>query len=557
MRFILTLFILLIVGLAGCGGLRTDGIPVEVPDHLPGQEFSTELPAMDSLRSASQEFTLQQNGSMAALSTATAIIDGNDLLLPSGANYSSWGIWTFACGYDYPTTLSTVVEVSPGSEYWLAISDYGSGRWNISGPHHSGISVDLNSGNLSTLNNMHLAILTSQGHSVRVQKLVLNTDNGWTVVNLGYKVKINTTQVIDAAIIAGNPAVCYVSAEGVVSYARATVPLADLRADWPEEASGIIGPVDNYSDIGLSSINELPALAFINGLNNWGLYYGASSTPEGGPADWTLNPDIISSGSNYGPTLSLTPVADHPAIAFVDSGENLVYRRSSSTDGLTSGDWDNSILIEEADQVNEHPQKPLLFIDRGKPSISYVGASGQPYLRSSDSSTGGKPSNWSKRETLSIWQDGSWAAHDVLSVNGKPGFFHYDSPTLGMENDSLFLVLNDTVPEQEGWEGRISVRDFDYHIPVPTMSGANIDGKPAVCYRAGTDTELWYSFADPEAEFGLQEWQHQLVNAGESHGGALDVELLENAAGQPCLFYAAFDQNLNAHVLYYAVRREP
>lgn len=560
MRHILPILILLLSIACSCGGQQAAPAGQDLPPAVTAAQSQHGLPALDTLRESSLAFSLEQDGNMATAQSPTAIVDGSELLLPSGSNFASWGIWSFDSGYDYPTMLNAVVNVPDGDEFWLAVSDYEDGRWQFSGPYGSGVAIELSSANRSPKHNLHVAVLAMEGSAVSVQKLVLATDNGWKVMDLGIPISSTALELISACMIGGRPAVAYVSEDGALSYLRASDPLAhDLNA-WQDEPVGLIGGVGSFSDISLCSIDGKPAVALIRGTDQWNIYYACSSTEEAAPADWQINPNPLASGSNYSPNFSMADVGGHPAIAYVDTNEELAYIRASTGNGSTASDWSTPLILEVNDEPNEHVNRPQLMMDRGKPLVSYIGHSNEVFLRYSDSATGAKLSNWLPRSTVGLWNDGDWEDKAMFMHEGNLVFMLYaddSNNSSSFEPDFIHYYFRDTYEKQTGWEGKHEVAEIDGGSFHASLSGASINGMPAACYRSNYSPELTYSFSDPDHPAYTSVWEHQIVNDGFQNGMLLDTELMENAEGQPCILYCAYDFQLDSKRLYFAVRREP
>lgn len=550
MKYLLTTAILILLLLASCG---TGSESLKSTGQLPATEF----PALDTLRATSLATDQEQTGSEAVQAASTSILDGNKLQLPSGSNFSSWGIWSFACGYDFPTQLSFVMEVPAGSEYWVAVSDYSSGRWSFSGPYTAGVAVDVDSGNRSPALNLHCAVLTAGGSTASVQKIVLTTDSGWEVLDLGIELKSNSLENLSAAWVDGQPAVAYVSPGGELRYLRASTPLGQSIFDWPASGSTVLDGITKLQDISLAVVDGKPCIAVISGEpDNWSMRFASSSTAAGFPQDWQEHDGPIDSGTNYAPMLSLADVGGRPAVAYVATSGELMYRRSKTADGTTAGDWDSAVAVEEIDEANEHIERPQLFVERGKPAVSYIGHSQQLYLRRSDSTSGAKLSDWLPRNTVGTWDTGDWEDHAHFILDGELCLMAYDD-TFGSssEDDFIHFFYGDGDEKQPGWEGHKVIDDISgsFHV---ALSAASVSGMPAACYKSDYGPELTYTFADPQSISYPHIWEHQVVNSELNHGQLLDSDLFENAEGEPSIIYSAYN-NVDAHSLYFAFRREP
>ncbi len=551
------LSILLVLLFTGCAASRNSSdavLPAGQLQSASGLPTLADLPDSPAVRQSSSTFALEQNGVEAATQSLTAIPDADKLLLPSGSNFTSWGIWSFDAGYNYPTQISVVMNLAGEDSAWVALSNYETGRWEFHGPYSSGIAIELDSRYKSAGRGFSCAVLTEGGSSATVQKLVLTTDDGWEVLDLQQTLEGSSLSLLSAAMIDNRPAVAFLSPDGVISFLHADDPLAPTLADWPASAAALFGGVQEMPALSLAEVNGKPALAFITQDGSWSLHFAASTTAAGAAADWQLSPSSIDSGTAYQPEVSLAEVQGRPAIAFVSSADHLEYVRSKTSDGLGAADWDDRIVIEENDTVNEHFDSPRLVNIRGKPFVSYLRNPGQVLAVSSTADGGGKLADWSKPDVISRWQDGDWVEHSTFLHDGNPVHFHmHDESASG--NDKLFLVLADTFPTEEGWEYRRLARE-SYSLASAFPSGTEINSLPAVAYR--NSSKLIYSFTDPEAhpQNPYYDWEHQEVDDGSQHSAIFAVALLENTEGQPCIVYSAFDDNLQQHRLWYAVRSE-
>ncbi|MEZ5337610.1 MAG: hypothetical protein R3F46_05040 [bacterium] len=556
MRHSLPILILMLAITCSCGARQAVPAGNGTPVTAPGTESQHGLPALDTLRNPSISYSHEQDGSMAAQQSLTAIVDGSELSLPSGSNFASWGIWSFDCGYDYPTLLNAVVDVPDGDEFWLAVSDYDSGRWRFSGPYGSGVAIELSSANRSPLNLLHVAVLTGGGSSVSVQKLVLSSDNGWKVLDLGIPMTGLLWESMAGCLVDGLPAVAYCDTSGGVSYLRATDPVADDMGDWQQPPVQVAVESTYIIGLSLAAIGGKPALAYALGDPCQATKFSSSSTVEAQPGDWLPAAVEIDSGSGgaYGGT-SLVDLQGHPALAFISTGRHIEFVRSTTPFGADSADWGNRLIVMEHAQSSDTYQYPQLVLDRGKPFITLIRQHGETVAVASETAFGGKPADWSKPAVISRWQDGNWGEHSTFLFEGDPVCFDCDFSVQPQDEAFLWFVLSDSNPAVSGWEGRRNagtIASQPYLLP----SGASVGGLPAVAYRGSSSVGLRFTFSDPLSEFPHVYWVEQEVSNGQLHDGISCIRLLENSAGQPCIFFCAHDSEIG-YKLMYAVRREP
>ncbi|MCB1188452.1 PQQ-binding-like beta-propeller repeat protein [bacterium] len=156
--------------------------PLSLPQDAmqPWEEVARDASAID----AGSEFTAGRDWFMA--SPAGVSENGEAARIEAAAGESSYGIWRVPLAGNEPGTLSidaNLLESSQGdpSEYYLAVANYGTGRWDWQGPFtdsHVRLSLAeslVDGGSfLSSANSIFVTVLVSNGNSLDVVGLGLN-----------------------------------------------------------------------------------------------------------------------------------------------------------------------------------------------------------------------------------------------------------------------------------------------------------------------------------------------------------------------------------------------
>ena len=119
----------------------------------------------------------------------------------------------------------------------------------------------------------------------------------------------------------------------------------------------------------------------------------------------------------------------------------------------------------------------------------------------------------------------------------------------------IWFVNADSSSAIVGWEDRRNVGSTS-GLSTLLHSAAGIGGLPAVAHRSMSGVGLLFTFSDPLSAFPYGSWVEQEVSNGLLHDGISCIRLIENSAGQPCIFFCAYDNEIG-YKLMYAVRREP
>lgn len=425
------------------------------------------LPALPIDRGSSIAVNTQINGADFLMKSGSAAVDGTELELFSTLQDPSWGIWQLTPGNAQLVNVQALLTIPAGSEAWIAVANYSTGRWEISGPTESSMSVDLSDEeNLSAAGNAHVAVIAAGGDSLNVVMLVLATDRvGWqyTVyddnINSGVEPVVlevegrpavaymrtppvgdpelrfafsssslgidqtDWTSVrvyqgklelkLDAAIVSGHPAiVCRETDPERLLYFRSDTANGQFASDWPSPVT-VDDAAGTGSNPSLVESGGKPAIAFRN-VDLDGIFYARSSDAFGDQAsDWFV---VRTLQADEGDFLDISEVGGNPAVTYSDGPGALSYRRSAGVDGDGFEDWFGKVQLES---VNYSLSDPVLLMAGGQPAVAYVAADPNTVLfRRSTTATGANPADWSELSALESAEIFGNAAAGI--INGNP-----------------------------------------------------------------------------------------------------------------------------------------
>jgi hypothetical protein len=182
--------VLAVLVLNGCGG-RSVGTAGQGPgaqdggapwDGLPGLPHGADDPAQS--RGVSLADNIETGNQAIKSSPSGVFVNGSGLDMgPVGKNKSGWAIWrwgVFQVG-NLPRMLKTGLTINPQSNtYWVALSNYTTGRWQVLGPFSEGAaSYTYNPGDnyVSPSANTYVALLVTDTNKLTVGTLNLVCDN--------------------------------------------------------------------------------------------------------------------------------------------------------------------------------------------------------------------------------------------------------------------------------------------------------------------------------------------------------------------------------------------
>ncbi|MCB1216509.1 hypothetical protein KDL44_03910 [bacterium] len=359
-----------------------------------GTELQQSLPPLESLRAPAELLNTATDGAEFTSKSDNAAIDGTALSLSSTQQDPSWGIWQLVPADDEEVVnLQVLLDVSAGNEAWIALANHSSGRWDFSGPHSGGFSLELDqASHVSEAGSVFVAVLAAGGDSLDVLRLLLRTDRrGWQPLQL----ETGGSSVGAMAIfdMNGRPAIAFQHVEAgdmTLNIALCDDALGLSQTDWSFVSVDATDGAGAFVDAML--VDGKPAIAYQRGATG-DMYYIRSATAGGADsADWN-NPVEIMSEGEVGLWPSMAIVLGNPAICFQDSTEfDLWYTRSSDADGEQEADW---LTRQPIDDFMISDAGTCLRIVDGNPAVTcyHAGAGGIRYRRSS-SSTGSLLSDW-------------------------------------------------------------------------------------------------------------------------------------------------------------------
>jgi hypothetical protein len=145
------------------------------------------LPALSSLPAgpARQAAALQTLAGDAAVLTSDGVtLGGGTAQLDSTAGELQWAIYRFDASADQ-TLVNIEVDAGTGSEYWVAVSDYGRNHWRHLGLHElqSNHAFDDPAGTFSSGPFLYVAILAWDGQSTTLNSITVDLDGGSAVLS--------------------------------------------------------------------------------------------------------------------------------------------------------------------------------------------------------------------------------------------------------------------------------------------------------------------------------------------------------------------------------------
>ena len=175
--------------------------------HGAGGAVVAGLPGLPDDRGISglTEYVIYGNDTF--LRSPSAVADGNAIVLDSAEDGISWAIYRFnAAGQDLDS-LAAVIEPPGPSSIWLAVADYSSGRWQMSGPYSTAKTIAIDSADyLSPQGNLFAAVMTADGDSAVLDALSIRT---YSALNLDPTAQLSADPVSGPA-----PLTTVLSAEG-------------------------------------------------------------------------------------------------------------------------------------------------------------------------------------------------------------------------------------------------------------------------------------------------------------------------------------------------------
>jgi hypothetical protein len=460
-----------------------------------------------------------------------AIDNGLALDLISGSNELSWGIWSFNLQLQELDSIQVVMTVPDDEkdEAWVALSDFNRDSWEFHGPLTAGLSLPLiDSRHHAPDGSFHCAVITGTGDQATVHKLVLNSDDGWSIVTVDDASPVG--DYTSLAVIQGKPAISYHSQfPDVLKYAESATATGSDAADWS------VITVDDSGDVGVeNSLAEVvgqPAISYRDNSND-ALKYTRRLSEVMWIAVTVMTSDI---GEHVGHDTSLAVINGKPLITHSDTGTGFLRHAVSISDfGTQASDWQNYVTEDEADSCQ---QGSLAYVD-GKAAVAYF----FEYI------VGSLHYVWFTAPAIAIVHPaGGVGSPSLAVVDGKPAIswqddfvgnlvYSYSSTVRGNSQDDWLTITVDAMGQD-----RLST------------SLAEIDGHPAICYtkQVWTDSYLAFAWSSSANGWSADDWQSTIVDAGSPHTGYY-VSLAE-VDGKAAVSY--FDDENKC--LKYAIRLGP
>lgn len=497
------------------------------------QQLSRALPPLSSVRAASTANIAELDGKFTAVRSLNAIDNDLALDLISGTNELSWGVWSFNLQLQELDNLQVVMTVPDsgpdGDQAWIALSDFSHDTWEFHGPLTAGQSLPLtDSRHHAPDGSFHCAVITNWGDQATVYKLVLSSDDGWSIVTVDEAG--NVGDYTSLAVINGKPAISYHSQiPDVLKYAESATMTGSQAADWS------VSTVDSSGDVGVdNSLAEVvgqPAVSYRDNSND-ALKYARRLSESMWMVVTVMTSDV---GEHVGYDTSLAVINGKPMITHSDTGTGFLRHSVSISDtGTQASDWQNYVTDNTPVSCQD---SSLAFVD-GQAAASYFHDGVPGYLSY----------KWFSTPSVFVaYSDGAAVSTSLAVVDGNPAiswqedsfgylYYSYSSTTQGTSDDDWSTVSIDTMGTD-----RLST------------SLAVIDGHPAICYtkQEWADSHLAFAWSSSANGWNADDWRSAVVDASSPQTGYY-VSLAE-VDGQAAVSY--FDDENKC--LKYAIRLGP
>lgn len=512
------------------------------------------LPAFDSLpgtpggeqRSVSAEEVIEIDALDFLAKSENSLVDNANLVLDSSNGDPAWGIWTIDQAAEIATRVRVELQSDPSKPYYVAISDYSSGRWDFTAHATNFPEADLDQDrHFSPFNNAHIAVVSADGAVIEVARILMYVrTTGWQVVPLRTEGDVGAGCRI--AETDGTAMIVY----------QEEVSLQDwqLKFLWRKDELGL--QQDDWFGLGvkgdlaigpsLAEVDGKPAISYASQVgNDWQLRYVISNSNRPLIGLSWMGPVIIDSNGSTGFQSSLAVVDGKPAITYRDeSNTALRFAWSSSPEGFVEETWQNRIIDNSSDVGT---WSSLAVVD-GNPAVSYYNeGNGLVYYLRSISPTGSGELDW---QQLALVDDAAnlGGPTRLLLTQGNPAVFYRDDD---LQDLMLTRSSSATGAKQTDWS-QPSIIDNSAGTYVENFDVATVDGHPAVAYVNDNGDKIHYSRSNNATGIGLGPflgWPKQEVHDGTGRMLSVSMAVVD---GRVVLCW--YEQS--AGDLYYAILLE-
>ncbi|BCM88804.1 hypothetical protein IAD21_00646 [Abditibacteriota bacterium] len=333
-----------------------------------------------------------------------------------------------------------------------------------------------------------------------------------------------TTTVDSAGVVGYYTSLAVVNGKPAISYSDNTNQdlkfainsAADGSGTWTKITVDSTGSVGTYTSLAL--VNGKPAISYYD-FTNFDLKFVINSAADGS-GTWTTT--TVDSAGDVGQYTSLALVGGKPAISYFDgTNTDLKFAINSAADG--TGSW-TTTTVDSTGSVGFYTS---LAIINGKPAISYYDQTNQDLKFAINSAADGSGS-WTKTTVDSAGNVGQYTS--LALVGGKPAISYFDGT-----NTDLKFAINSAADGTGSWTTTTADASVGPATVGQYTSQAIINGKPAISYFDGTNTDL--KFAINSAADGTGSWTTTTVDSTGSVGFYTSLAIIN---GKPAISY--YDQ---------------
>ncbi|HES58746.1 MAG TPA: hypothetical protein ENO21_04885, partial [Firmicutes bacterium] len=339
------------------------------PEQSAPPELAAQLPPLPLDRDASAILHTELEGRDTFDRSANAGNFADTLSLTAAADALEWGIWRFPLGAADQVDLQSVViscSVLVGEEMYVALANYGMGRWEIKPAlafGEEGASYPLNNADYrSPADCFYIAAMAYNGVIALVSDIELTVDSDAIYTLVDDSAVSGSSAPL--ALVSGHPAVAYVGA-GCLKYCRA----ADAAGSLWGELVTLHEPESPLKRVGTSAnllvVDGNPAVGYCD-EEHTDLYFVRAEDALG--SGWG-EPQLIDDAGDVGRCTSLAVVGGRPAMAYSDhTNQQLKYVRALDATG--SG-WDSPAIVDDG-TAGAAGEFCSLAVVSNQPAIAYT-----------------------------------------------------------------------------------------------------------------------------------------------------------------------------------------